>query len=164
MWSLQEIPPSLQDVINAAGGLQHVRFSGGVMTGNFCLWTGDAGCEDAEFLFELSWELSSLPISDLPSLCDLLGVERVRTFRVRVGSLGQYGFGQLWSVLEKLSAVEELELCTDAVREYCSARDAGRPLTVLPGLRSVRMVNKSTSDVAEITEEELLRVLVGESA
>ncbi len=74
-------------------------------------------------------------------------------------------FRQLWRLLEKLSAVEELELCTDAVREYCSARGAGRLSTVLPGLRSVRMVKtKSTSDVAEITEEELLRVLRGKSA
>ena len=141
-WSLSilAIPPFLRDIINAAGGLQHVQFSGGVWVGSFLLWTGDTGYEETEFLFEVSWELRDhlFPIFDLPS------------FRVPIVSLDRYKFRQLWNVLEKLYAVEELELCEDAVREFCSARDAGR----LAGLRSVRIVKtESTGDMAEMTAE-----------
>ena len=162
--SILAIPPSLRDVIDSTDGSHHVQFSGGITVGNFRLWTGDAGHEEAEFLFELSWEfrVRKFPIFDLPSLCDLLGVKRVRTFRIPVVSLGPNGFNQLWELLKRLSAVEEMELCADAVRGFCSARGARRQETVLPELRSVHMVKtEPTSNVAEMTEEELLRVFRG---
>ena len=160
------IPPSLRDVINAAGGLQHVQFSGGIQVGSFYLWIGDAGYEEAEFLFELSWEFKesgedlSRPIFELPAMCERLGVERIRTFRIPVVSLDQYGFKQLWKLLKMPSDVEELELCADAARGLCSAQleGEGHLWATLPGLRSVRMVK---GDVAEMTEKELLGVLRG---
>ncbi len=133
------------------------------------LWTGDACYEEAEFSFEFSWEFRESvhgispgpPVYNLPLLCNLLGVGRVRTFGVLIFSLDRFGIGHLWDLLKKLSAVEELDLCPGAVRELRSAWDAGRLSVVLPRLRSVRMVKtESTSDDAEITEE-LLRILRG---
>jgi hypothetical protein len=40
-------------IINTAGSLQ---FSAGFRVGSFHLWTGDAGYEEAEFIFELNWD------------------------------------------------------------------------------------------------------------
>jgi hypothetical protein len=51
------VPPSVQEVVKAANGLQQVRFSGGRRVGSFLLWAGDAGYEEAEISFEFSWKL-----------------------------------------------------------------------------------------------------------
>jgi hypothetical protein len=169
--SILEIPPSLRQIIRAANGLQHIQFSSGIEEGSlsFRLWTGDTGYEEAEFSFEFSWEFYwesdrdfRVPIRDMVLLCDLLGVEGVRTLRIPRVSLEWRWFKKLFDLLKKLHALEELELCADAMRELCSALDEGRTRAVLPELRSVRILEagSTTSDVAERTEE-LMRVLRG---
>ena len=96
-------------------------------------------------------------------LCDLLGAEGVRTLSIPRVSLECRWFENLFDLLKKLRALEELEVCADAMRELCSALDEGRTRAFLPELRSVRMLGAGStmSDVAEMTEEELLRVLRG---
>jgi hypothetical protein len=167
--SILAIPPSLRQIIRAANGLRHIQFSGGIWEGSFRLWTGDTDYEEAEFSFEFSWEFGEsdqdfrVPIRDMVPLCDLLGVEGVRTLRIPRVSLECRWFENLFDLLKKLHALEELELCADAMRELCSALDEGRTRAFLPELRSVRMSEggSTTSDVAEMTEEELMRVLRG---
>ena len=167
--SILAIPPSLRQIIRAANGLQHVQFSGGIWEGSFRLWTGDRDYEEAEFSFEFSWEFGEsdqdfrVPIRDMVPLCDLLGVEGVRTLRIPRVSLECRWFENLFDLLKKLHGLEELELCADAMRELCSALDEGRTRAFLPELRSVRMLEtgSKTSDVAGMTEEELMRILRG---
>ena len=125
--------------------------------------------KEAEFSFEFSWEFGKsdrdfrVPIRDMVPLCDLLGVEGVRTLRIPRVSLECRWFENLFDLLKKLHALEELELCADAMRELCSALDEGRTRPFLPELRSVRMSEDgcAITDVAEMTEEELMRVLRG---
>ena len=125
--------------------------------------------EEAEFSFEYSWKFWEsdedfrVPICDLGPLCDLLGVEGVCTLRIPRVTLECCWFKTLFDLLRKLPALEELELCADAKRELCSALDEGRTRAFLPGLRSVRPLGAGStiSDMAEMTEEELMRVLRG---
>jgi hypothetical protein len=167
--SVLAIPPSLRQIIRAANGLQHIQFSGGIWEGSFRLWTGDTDYEKAEFSFEFSWEFGEsdqdfrVPIRDMVPLCDLLGVEGVRTLRIPRVSLECRWFENLFDLLKKLHALEQLELCADAMRELCSALDEGRTRAFLPELRSVHMLEggSTTSYVAEMTEKELMRVLRG---
>jgi hypothetical protein len=159
--------PSLRQIIRAANGLQHIQISGGIWEESFRLWTGDTDYEEAEFSFELSWEFAKsdqgfcVPLCDMVPLCDLLGVEGVRTLRIRRVSPECRWFENLFDLLKKLHALEELELCADAMRELCSALDEGRTRAFLPELRSVRMLeaDSAASDVARMTEEELMTVL-----
>ena len=167
--SILAIPPSLRQIIRAANGLQHIQFSGGVWEGSFRLWTGDTDYEEAEFSFEFSWDFGEFdqdfraPIRDMVPLCDMLGVEGVRTLRIPRVSLEYCWFENLIDLLKKLHALEKLELCADAKRGLCSALDEGRTRAFLPELRSVHMLEASStkSDAAEMTEEELIRVLRG---
>jgi hypothetical protein len=167
--SVLAIPPSLRQIIRASNGLQHIQFSGGIREGSFRLWTGDADYEEAEFSFEYSWKFREsdqdfrVPIRDMAPLCELLGVEGVRTLSIPRVSLECLWFENLFDLLKKLRALEEMELCADAMRELCSALDEGSTRAFLPELRSVRMLGagSTTSDVAEMTEEELVRVLRG---
>jgi hypothetical protein len=165
--SVLAIPSSLQQIIRAANGLQHVQFSGGTREGSFRLWTGDMDYEEAEFSFEFSWEFGEsdqgfrVPIRHMVPLCDLLGVEGVRTLRIPRVSLACSWFENLFDLLKKLHALEELELCADAMRELCSALDEGRTRAFLPELRSVRILeaaSSTTSHVVEMTEK-LMRIL-----
>ena len=167
--SILAIPRSLQQIIRAANGLRHIQFSGGIWEGSFRLWTGDTDYEEAEFSFEFSWAFGEsdrdfrAPIRDMVPLCDLLGVEGVRTLKIPRVSLECLWFENLFDLLKKLHALEELELCADAMRELCSALNEGRTRAFLPALRSVRMLEtgSTTSDVVEMTDEELMRVLRG---
>ena len=123
IWSpfILEIPSYVRKVIEAADGLRHVQLSGGSLEGSFRLWSGDLGdYEEAEFSFEISWRAQGIgngplcPVIDLAALCDLLGVERVRTLTLRTSSQDRKGivgsgksFRQI--LLRKLPGVEVLE-------------------------------------------------------
>jgi len=145
-----------------------MRLSGGIREGSVYLWTGDLGHKKAEFSFEVSWRFSGFkgvpsPIFRLAELCDLLGVEEVLTLALLINPLGciALGRGYWWDFLGRLSAVEELELRVDAVRELKFAWDVDDAPAVLPALRSVQMVQAKSSvqNVAEMTEEGLIRLL-----
>lgn len=114
-----EIPSYLRKVIEAANGLRHVQLSGESTKGSFRLWTGDLGYEEAEFSFEISWSPEGegagngplCPVIDLAALCDLLGVERVRTLTFRTNSQDRKGLGESFRqiLLRKLPGVEVVE-------------------------------------------------------
>jgi len=99
----------------------------------------------------------------LAELCDLLGVEDVLTLALFINPLGCIKLGRRywWNLLGKLSAVEELELRVDAVRELKLAWDVDDAPAILPALRSVRIVQAKSlvKGVAEMTEEKLMRLL-----
>jgi hypothetical protein len=119
IWSpfILKIPSRIRSVIEAANGLRHVQLSGGSLKGSFRLWTGDLGYGEAEFSFEISWRARGTgngplcPVIDLAALCDLLGVERVRTLTLRTDSQDRIGseksFRQI--LLRKLPGVEVLK-------------------------------------------------------
>jgi len=160
--------PSVLTLITAAKGLRHMRLSGGIQGGSLCLWTGDLGYEGAAFAFELRWRLGCWgevlsPMFRLAELCDLLGVEDVLTLALFINPLGCIKLGRRywWNLLGKLSAVEELELRVDAVRELKLAWDVDDAPAILPALRSVRIVQAKSlvKGVAEMTEEKLMRLL-----
>lgn len=104
-------------VIEAANGLRHVQLSGGHLNGSFRLWTGDLGYEEAEFSFEFSWGALETgngplyPVIDLAALCDVLGVERVRTLTLRTNSQDHVGSGESFRriLLRKLPGAEVVE-------------------------------------------------------
>ena len=111
------IPSYIRKVIEAANGLRHVQLSGGSQKGSFRLWTGDLGYEEAEFSFEFSWGAQGngngplYPVIDLAALCDLLGVERVRTLTLRTNSQDCLGSGESFRriLLRKLPDAEVVE-------------------------------------------------------
>jgi len=115
----------LSPVIEAANGLRHVQLSGGSLKGSFRLWTGDLGYGEAEFSFEIRWRARGTgngplcPVIDLAALCDLLGVERVRTLALHTNSQDRIGSGKPFRqiLLRKLPGVEVRTLDTT---EYCS--------------------------------------------
>jgi hypothetical protein len=162
--------PSVRAVIRAANGLRHIRFSGGIREGNFCLWTGDSGLEEAEFSFEVSWWFRGFrsvpsPIFDLAPLCDLLDAGRARNLALLINPLGCIELGRLywWTLLGSMVAVEVLEVRVETVRELLYAWSVRNAPAVLPKLRSVRMTRAASNDscVEEMTEEELMRLLQG---
>jgi hypothetical protein len=120
-----EIPSYVRKVIEAANGLRHVQLSGGSLKGSFRLWTGDLGYGEAEFSFEIRWRARGTgngplcPVIDLAALCDLLGVERVRTLALHTNSQDRIGSGKPFRqiLLRKLPGVEVRTLDTT---EYCS--------------------------------------------
>lgn len=141
-------------IIEAANGLQYAYLSGGAKEGSFRVWTGmDPDGEDAEFYFYMYWYGSpttppdscplSSPIFHLPSLCDMLGAS------TRVRNLELEGYPELpnsfwWELLQRLEAVEKLEIHSDAVRAlYTAWYDFNAP-AVLPALQSVRHVPTET--------------------
>ena len=175
--SILAIPPSLREVIQAAKGLQNVQLSGGPLVGSFRLWTGDVGYEEAEFSLGFSWKFiltdRGKPTAfDLATLCGLLCVERVRMLTLLINSetlegLGPSGRSFWWTLLGRLSTVEELELCPDAVRNLHYARRGGVGV-VFPELRSLRMVqaaNSTVSTTSHSTEmiKDLMKILQGEA-
>jgi len=160
--------PSVLTLINAAKGLRHMRLYGGARLGTVRLWTGDLGNEEAAFTFEVRWWLDGhweepSPVFHLARLYDLLGVEDVLTVSLFFTPHGRIdlGRGYWWNLLRKLSAVEELELRVDTLRELEFAWDVDNAPAVLPALRSVRIVQAKSSirRVAEMTEERLVRLL-----
>lgn len=108
------IPPYVQKVVEAANGLRHAQLSGGSLEGSFRLWTGDLGYEEAEFSYEQSWKAEGTgsgplyPVIDLAALCDVLGVEKVRTLTLRTNTQDRRGSGESFrqTLLRKLSGAE----------------------------------------------------------
>jgi F-box-like len=119
IWSpfMLGIPSYIRKVIEAANGLRHAQLSGGSLEGSFRLWTGDLGYEEAEFSFEISWRAQGTgngplhPVIDLAALCDLLGVERVRTLTLHTSSQDCIGPGNPFRqvLLRKLPGAEVVE-------------------------------------------------------
>ena len=163
-WNIPTVPSPIPEVIQAANGFQQVRLSGGLRMGGFRLWTGDGGYDEAEFSFEFSWKFEEsdrkVPtfVLNLVPLCDKLGVERVRMLTIvikrhdRLWSGGSF----LWrNLLRKFPAVEELELCVNAVKKLRSEWKPSHAPAVFPKLRSLRVVRgaDSTASVADGAED-----------
>jgi hypothetical protein len=156
------VPPSVQEVVKAANGLQQVRFFGGRHVGSFLLWADDAGHGEAEISFEFSSKLREsnrdfLIVSDLLPLFNLLGVERVRMLTLFMNSQDpiQLEMSSWRDLLMSMPTVEELELCVDAVRKLHSVWNTRLSSAVFSELRRLRVVPaaNSTSSVVEIGEE-----------
>ena len=154
---------TLPSIIEAANGLQYAYLSVGAKEGAFRVWTGiDPVCEDAEFYFDMYWYGSptnppdpylpslSSPMFHLPALCDMLGAS------TRVRNLELEGHSELpnsfwWELLQKLQAVEKLEVHSGAVRAlYTAWNDVDAP-AVLPALQRVRLVRTETATTATRT-------------
>ena len=140
-------------VIEAANGLQHVYLSGGAKEGTFRTWTGDAETpfEDARLGFEMYWYGSPTTATDMPlsspifhlgSLCDLLGATSHGRFLVLEGDPAQAELPAScwWELLEKLPAIEKLELHPNAMKALYSAwDDVGAP-AALSALQTVKLI------------------------
>ena len=152
---------NLPPIIEAANGLKHAYLSGGAKEGTFRVWTGDMDlvCEDAEFCFDMYWYGSptnppdpypmslASPIFHLPVLCDMLGASRwVRNLELEGHSELPNSFW--WELLQKLQAVDQLEIHSSAAKALYSAwNDVGAPV-VLPALQRVRFVRTETATTA----------------
>ena len=152
---------SLQPIIEAANGLRHVYLSGGAKEGTFRVWSGDVATtyEDAEFSFEMYWYGSptmtmmdqslTSPIFHLGGLCDLLGATKCGRTLVLEGDptptrveLPTFCW---WMLLEKLPAVEELELHANVVKAlYTAWEEVGAP-AVLPALHQIHVLPANTT-------------------
>jgi hypothetical protein len=152
---------ALLPIIEAANGLQHVSLSGGAKEGTFRVWSGDVATayEDAEFSFGMYWYGSPMmttmdqrltsPIFHLGGLCDLLGATKRGRTLMLVGDpkptrvdLPTFCWRML---LEKLPAIEELELHANVVKAlYTAWEEVGAP-AVLPALRQIRVVPANTA-------------------
>ena len=145
-------------IIEAADGLQHVYLRGGAKEGTFRTWTGDAetSFEGAKLGFEMFWYGSptttvgdmhlSSPIFHLGSLCDLLGATNHGRFFVLEGdpARAELPASCWWGLLEKLPAIEKLELHPNAVTALYSAwDDVGAP-AILPALQTVKLIPVDT--------------------
>ena len=155
---------TLTPIIEAANGLQHAYLSGGAKEGIFRVWTGgmDTVCEDAEFCFETYWYGSpknlpdpcltglASPIFYLPALCDILGASMcVRNLELE--GLSDLPNSFWWGLLQKLQAVEQLEIHSDTVKALYSAwNDVDAP-AVLPTLQGVRFLRTETATMATTT-------------
>ena len=147
--------------IEAANGLQHVFLSGGAKEGTFRTWTGDADTahEDAEFFFEVYWygsptsaldnQFLTSPIFHLGGLCDLLGATKHGRGLVLEEDLtptrSELPAVCWWRLLEKLPAVEKLEVHGNVVKAlYAAWEEAGAP-PVLPALQQIQFVAADTT-------------------
>ncbi|KAH9174536.1 hypothetical protein EDB89DRAFT_2148108 [Lactarius sanguifluus] len=148
---------TLPPTIEAANGLKHAFLSCGAKEGIFRVWTGDMdpGCEDAEFCFNMYWYGSptnppdpcptglASPIFHLPVLCDMLGASRVRNLELEGHS--ELPNSLWWELLQKLQAVEQLEIHSGAATALYSAWDDVDAPTVLPAWQRVRFVRTETT-------------------
>ncbi|KAH8979373.1 hypothetical protein EDB86DRAFT_3047603 [Lactarius hatsudake] len=151
---------TLPPTIEAANGLKHAYLSGGAQEGAFRVWTGDmdSGCEDAEFCFDMYWYGSptnppdpcptglASPIFHLPVLCDMLGASRVRNLELEGHS--ELPNSLWWELLQKLQAVEQLEIHSGAANALYSAWDDADAPPVLPALQRVRFVRSEMATTA----------------
>lgn len=162
--------PSILAIIRGADRLRHIRLSGGIREGSFCLWTGDLGIEEAEFSFEVSWWFQGFgsvpsPIFDLATLCHILDAGSARKLALLINPLGCIELGRLywWTLLESMTGVEELEVRPDALRELRYAWEVHDAPAVLPKLRRVDITQATskTGSVEEMSEEGLMRLLRG---
>ena len=167
---------ALLAIIESTDGLQHAYLSGGAKEGTFRMWTGDVAaaatttttnCEDTKFCLEMYWYGSpttgasdfnlTSPIFHLGALCDLLGATKSVRRLVLEGDPARAELPAMcwWRLLQKLPAVEKLELHPNAVKALYSAwDDVGAP-AILPALRRVQFLPGDTttpsSGVAAIT-------------
>jgi hypothetical protein len=152
---------ALLPIIEAANGLQHIYLSGGAKEGTFRMWSGDVATtyEDAEFSFEMYWYGSPMmtttdqrltsPIFHLGGLCDLLGATKCGRTLMLGGdptpTRVELPMFCWWMLLEKLPAVEKLELRADVVKAlYTAWEEVGAP-AVLPALHQIHVVPVSTA-------------------
>jgi len=146
---------ALLPIIEAANGLQHVYLSGGAKEGTFRMWTGDVFTtfDDAEFSFEMYWygsptmvtmERLTSPIFHLGGLCDLLGATK-HGLRLVLEEGPMPTHVELpafcwWMLLEKVPAIEKLELQASLVKAlHIAWEEVGAP-AVLPALQQIHVV------------------------
>lgn len=149
---------ALMPTIESANGLQHIQLCGGAKEGTFRAWTGDAATsfEDAELGLNIYWYGSpttameqhlNSPIFHLGALCDLLGAAKSGRFLLLEGDPAQAELPApcWWRLLEKLPAVEKLELHPTAVEVLYSAwDDVGAP-AIFPELQTVQLIPGETA-------------------
>jgi hypothetical protein len=155
---------ALLPIIEAANGLQHVYLSGGAKEGTFRVWSGDVATtyEDAEFSYEMHWYGSPMmtttdqgltsPIFHLGGLCDLLGITKCgRTLTLEgdpTPTRVELPTFCWWTLLDKLPAVEELELHANVVTAlYTAWEEVGAP-AVLPALHQIHVVPTNSAVTA----------------
>ncbi|KAH9046745.1 hypothetical protein EDB84DRAFT_1558096 [Lactarius hengduanensis] len=135
---------TLPPIIEAANGLKHAYLSGGAKEGTFRVWTGDMDsvCEDAEFCFDMYWYGSPTnPPDPYPT-----GASRVRNLELEGHS--ELPHSLWWELLQKLQAVEQLEIHSSAANALYSAWDDVDAPTVLPALQRVRFVRTEKATTA----------------
>lgn len=141
----------LLPVIEAAGGFQHVHFSGALTKGWFRIWTGCAATtwEDAGFCLFAEWEthVSYPNRSKLPSLFYGLGVAQVRRLVIDFPhvdvwkyKLKNLSMSYWWRLFEVLPGIEELELSLTGAGVPGGVWEVSTGPAVLPALRRVRIV------------------------
>jgi len=149
---------ALLPTIESANGLQHIHLCGGAKKGTFRAWTGDAATsfEDAELGLNTYWYGSpttamvqhlNSPIFHLGALCDLLGATKSGRFLLLEGDSAQAELPPScwWRLLEKLPAVEKLELHLNTVEALYSAwDDVGAP-AILRDLQTVHLIPADTA-------------------
>jgi hypothetical protein len=143
--------------IKAANGLQHVYLTGGAKEGTFRTWTGDAATayEDAEFGFKMYWYGSpdshfmnvTSPILLLDGLCDLLGATKHGRRLILEEDLARSELpaSWWWKLLEKLPAVEVLEIHPNVGKVLYTAWNGADAPVVLPALRQVQFMQNEAS-------------------
>jgi hypothetical protein len=152
---------ALLPIIEVANGLQHVYLSGGAKEGTFRAWSGDVATtyEDAEFSLEMYWYGSptmttmdqglTSPIFHLGGLCDLLGATKCGRTLMLEGNLTptrvELPTFCWWMLLEKLPAVEELELHANVVKTLYTAWEGVGAPAVLPALHQIHIVPTNTA-------------------
>jgi hypothetical protein len=159
---------ALLPTIETANGLQHIYLCGGAKEGTFRMWSGDTATsfEDAELGLEIYWYGSpqmktvlhyTSPIFHLGGLCDLLGATKSGRFLVLEGDPAgaELPASCWWELLEKLPAVEKLELHPNAVNALYSAchwDDVGAAPLLL-ALQAVQLIpgDTATSSVVATT-------------
>jgi hypothetical protein len=162
----------LLPIIEAANGLQHVYLSGGAKEGTFRVWSGDGATayEDAEFSFEMYWYGSptmtttdqrlTSPIFHLGGLCDLLGATKYGRTLMLEGDPSptrvELPTFCWWMLLEKLPAVEEVELDANLVKAlYIAWEEVGAP-AVLPALHQIHVVPATNTATAVVEQRPLV--------
>ena len=149
---------ALLPIIEAANGLQYVSLSGGAKVGTFRTWSGDVDTtyEDAEFSFEMHWyggpvtitmdERLTSPIFHLGGLCDILGATKCGRNLLLEGDPTRIELPAFcwWMLLEKLPAVEELELRPDVVKSLYTAWEEVDAPAVLPALHLIHVLPANT--------------------
>lgn len=141
----------LLPVIEAAGGFQHVHFSGDLKKGWFRIWTGSVATtwEDARFCLFAEWErrTSSYRDGSLPSLFRKLGMAQARRLVINFPhvhvwkyKLKDLSMSYWWRLLETLPGIEELELSLTGAGVPGDVWKVSTNPAVLPALRRVRIV------------------------
>ncbi|KAN0140548.1 hypothetical protein V8E53_001757 [Lactarius tabidus] len=146
----------LLPVIEAAGGFQHVHFSGDLKKGWFRIWTGCAATawEDAAFCLFAEWKtrVGSYPErSKLRSHFYGLGMAQARRLVIDFPHVDVWKFklkdlsmSYWWGLLKMLPGIEELELYLTGAGVPGDVWKVSKAPAVLPALRRVRIVADGT--------------------